>query len=317
MKRSNKNGRRFWTSAEHAAVAAALGALAIGCASPTGVARVEQVRRQYQAAVADERIPKHASVPLYEARGAVERLEKASKEGVDEEEVDHLAYLAEKRIEISRKAADTGIARAEVERLGKTRDELRIQNAQQQADEAGLQALEAREDAVNAHMAARDAEQAAAAAEGQLDAAQDRARSLANEIDELTTKTDDRGLVLMLDSVLFATGSATLKPGAERVLGRVADLLNEYPDRSVVVEGHTDSQGSESYNLMLSRSRAEAVADTLRMNGVAANRVETRGLGEGAPVAPNENAAGRQQNRRVEIILRTPAGGAPARRGSM
>ena len=308
-----KNARRFWTAAEHAAAAAALSMLALGCASPTGVTRVDAVRRQYQSAVADERIPKHASVPLYEARGAVERLEKASAAGEDEEEVNHLAYLAEQRIEISKKAADTGIAQAEIERLGKTRDELRIHTAQQQADEAGLQALEAREDAVTANEAANAAERATSAAEQARDAAEDRAKRLADDVDELNTRTDARGVVLSLDAVLFSTASATLKPGAERVLARIAEFLNEYVDRAVVVEGHTDSSGSESYNLELSRSRAESVADTLRMNGVNASRIQTRGMGEGVPVAGNETPAGRQQNRRVEVVISQaalPASGA-------
>jgi len=97
------------------------------------------------------------------------------------------------------------------------------------------------------------------------------------------------------------------------VLGRVADVLNEYPDRRVIVEGHTDSVGAETYNETLSRSRAESVAQSLRADGVSTTRIETRGLGESAPVADNGTSAGRQQNRRVEIVLAPGAGGSNQR----
>lgn len=117
------------------------------------------------------------------------------------------------------------------------------------------------------------------------------------------TRSDDRGLIVTLPGIFFDTGKATLKSGARNVLNRVADQLQANADVRVTVEGHTDSVGSEEANEALSRRRAEAVRDYLASRGVAATRIEIVARGESAPLATNDTAAGRQQNRRVELIL--------------
>jgi outer membrane protein OmpA-like peptidoglycan-associated protein len=104
--------------------------------------------------------------------------------------------------------------------------------------------------------------------------------------------------------VLFETDKATLKPGGESDVDRLAEVLRDAGAASVVVEGHTDSTGSESYNRQLSRERAVAVRDALVDKGVPADWISARGLGESYPVTSNDTEAGRQQNRRVEIIVK-------------
>jgi outer membrane protein OmpA-like peptidoglycan-associated protein len=103
--------------------------------------------------------------------------------------------------------------------------------------------------------------------------------------------------------VLFDTAKAQLKSSATTHLGKLAAFLNQYPDRTVTIEGYTDSVGSEEYNLDLSQRRADSVRAFLVGQGIAANRLVTAGKGEDAPVASNDSAAGRQQNRRVEVVI--------------
>lgn len=133
--------------------------------------------------------------------------------------------------------------------------------------------------------------------------AQQRAQSLENELRDLRANRTDRGLVLTLGDVLFDTGKSTLKPGAYTTLDRVAKVLQDHAGRKVVIEGHTDSTGSEELNQALSQQRAQAVQTALMERGVSGMQIATVGKGEAMPVASNDNAAGRQQNRRVELIF--------------
>jgi OmpA-OmpF porin, OOP family len=130
-----------------------------------------------------------------------------------------------------------------------------------------------------------------------------RATSLEQELADLKAKKTDRGLVLTLGDVLFDTGKATLKPGAYATIERLATALKEVPSRKVMIEGHTDSVGSDEYNQMMSQNRAQSVQSALMERGVQSNQITTMGKGESTPVASNDDAGGRQQNRRVELIF--------------
>ncbi|MEP7208527.1 MAG: OmpA family protein [Casimicrobiaceae bacterium] len=110
-------------------------------------------------------------------------------------------------------------------------------------------------------------------------------------------------MVLTLGDVLFDTGRAELKPGADRTIDQLATFLRENADRTVEIEGYTDSTGADALNQVLSERRAIAVKNALADRGIAATRVSARGFGETNPVASNDSAAGRQQNRRVEVVI--------------
>jgi len=116
--------------------------------------------------------------------------------------------------------------------------------------------------------------------------------------------TGSQLVVTMPNDILFATDSATLGSGLQQDLAALARNLIDYPNSTIQVVGHTDNVGDATYNLSLSRRRAAAVAAVLVANGVPNSRVTTLGMGEDQPVASNLSAAGRQQNRRVEIIIR-------------
>ncbi len=123
----------------------------------------------------------------------------------------------------------------------------------------------------------------------------------------MQAKVTDRGLVLTLGDVLFATGTAELRSGATSNLDQLVSFLGNYPTRTVMIEGHTDSVGSSSSNQLLSERRADSVRSHLVRRGIDAGRVTTSGAGESTPVSNNDSAAGRQQNRRVEVIISNPA----------
>lgn len=143
----------------------------------------------------------------------------------------------------------------------------------------------------------------AEARESEARQAEQRASNLEQELADLKAKKTDRGMVLTLGDVLFDTGKATLKPGAYVTVDRLATVLKEAPDRKVMIEGHTDSTGSEDLNQSLSERRAASVQAALLERGVSSQQISAVGKGESTPVASNDNASGRQQNRRVEMIF--------------
>ena len=150
-----------------------------------------------------------------------------------------------------------------------------------------------------------DAEQKTAAAEVMTTQAEARTAVAETALAKLAaTREDERGTIITLSGgVLFRSNESTLMPGAAAQLDQVAAALATTSDRSVVVEGHTDSQGSAAYNLALSQQRADVVRDYLVYRGCAAANLQAHGIGEGNPIADNMTNAGRANNRRVEIVV--------------
>ncbi|HSC69405.1 MAG TPA: OmpA family protein [Cellvibrio sp.] len=142
--------------------------------------------------------------------------------------------------------------------------------------------------------------------QAQLASRTQEADALRRQLAELNAKQTDRGVVITLGDVLFETGKADLKSGATANLSKLSGLLAQYPERSLVIEGHTDSAGSDSFNQTLSQNRADAVKAFLLNQGIAANRITAYGKGESSPVASNDSSSGRQMNRRVEVIIAVP-----------
>lgn len=174
--------------------------------------------------------------------------------------------------------------------------QLRQQVAQQQRQVAEQQVrttqTEAELASARAELAKRDA------------AATERITSMQAELSKLAqTRTSDRGFIVTLPGLFFDTGKAVLKPGARNTLSKIAEQLRMNPDARIEIEGHTDSVGSEQLNQSLSEKRAAAVRDYLAGRGLPAVRISMTGLGESTPVASNDTAAGRQQNRRVELVI--------------
>lgn len=177
------------------------------------------------------------------------------------------------------------------------------QSARSEAEQARLTAqAEAERAALAAQMAAEESEKARLA-RAEADAARAEMEALRNRLSELEAKQTERGLLITLGDVLFEFNKSDLKPGSARNLQPLADVLKERTEQTVIIEGHTDSIGSHSYNMTLSEKRAQSVADYLVSQGIARSRLTITGLGPDFPVADNGTAEGRQQNRRVEVIL--------------
>jgi len=218
---------------------------------------------------------------------------------------------------IAARQAEVEEARRQAAIAQKTADEqaaaLAAASAQAQRDEALIAARQAEADAARqqAIIAQQTADQQAAAlAAASAQAERDQALIAQQEMQlkELDAKKTDRGLVITLGDVLFSVNKAQLSSGGVRNVQKLAAFLNQYPQRKVLIEGHTDSTGSHSLNQTLSERRADAVRTALVDMGVSSDRIATRGYAEAYPVASNNTAAGRQLNRRVEIILSDDSG---------
>ncbi|MHB8501019.1 MAG: OmpA family protein [Candidatus Acidiferrales bacterium] len=176
---------------------------------------------------------------------------------------------------------------------------------QQAAQAAAAQAARDKSAAVDQQRAAEaEAEKARrAAAQAEAEKTQLRAQLLSQLNSILQTRDSARGLIVNMSDVLFDTGSYTLKPGAREKLAKISGILLAHPGLNLQIEGHTDSVGSDEFNLQLSDRRADSVRDFLAEQGVPASTITARGFGKTQPVATNDTAEGRQRNRRVELVL--------------
>jgi outer membrane protein OmpA-like peptidoglycan-associated protein len=283
------NANRWTAVRRFAAVSVAAGLLAACAPTPVVPEGAVQARAELARLQADAKLAPLAQEALRDAEAAVQLAEQTDAEP---EVAAHRIYVAQRRVDIAKAVAEARWAEQERTALAAELDKARLEAREREAAAARGDAQVARMEADTARSAAAQAQQQSAA--------------LQREIDALNARPTDRGLVLTLGDVLFETGKADLKAGAITDLDRLAGFMAKYPDRTVVIEGHTDSVGSDDYNIGLSQRRAESVRTYLMRQGVDLSRVRTQGMGESVPVATNDTAGGRQQNRRVEIIVSNP-----------
>ncbi len=285
-------GRRGGVFAMLVALPLVLTACATGPVAPQGAA---DVRGKLVSLQNEPELAERARVEIRDAEEAVRLAEQPLSES-ESELGEHRVYLAEQKVAIARARATAKHAESERPRLAQERDGARLDARTREADKAHADASQA-----NAAADRARSEQAVSAEE-----AERQARELQQQIDDLKAEATERGIVLTLGDVLFATNSDALQAGAGRNLDQLVDFLRKYSERTVEVEGHTDSTGSADYNRALSLRRADSVRDYLVGRGVAGNRLATAGIGEARPIADNNTSAGRQQNRRVEVIIAHP-----------
>jgi outer membrane protein OmpA-like peptidoglycan-associated protein len=284
--------------------------LAAGCTTtPERVAELDQARATVESLEREPKARAAASSQLTNARQALQRAETAFEEGEPLEQIKHDAYMARRHAEVGLAMVSEAESREEIRQAEARRKEVQLEARTMEAERA--QRL-AEERATQAERSAREA----AASQSVAEAAIEEANRLADELNalegELEAEQTNRGLVLTLGDVLFETGKAELKEGAEISMDRLAAFLSENPERRLLIEGHTDSRGTDEFNEALSEERAGAVAEALVERGVPSDRLRTVGLGEAYPVAGNDSAAGMQQNRRVEIVVSNDDGSFPA-----
>jgi outer membrane protein OmpA-like peptidoglycan-associated protein len=253
-------------------------------------ARLIALKRQEENRLAQERSAAadreaQAKAQADRARDAAER----SKLEAEQSARQRVQAEQEQRLEAEKRA------RAEAERAAA---EAAAQRTRAEADLAAARAARDKEVAQAEVNRAREAVDRAEQEKQQL-----RSQLIAQFNAILETRDSARGLIVNMSDVLFDTGQHTLKPGAREKLARISGIVLAHPGLKLEVEGHTDSVGADEYNQSLSERRATAVRDYLVQQGVNSGMIAARGFGEGQPVASNDNAAGRQQNRRVEMVV--------------
>lgn len=281
-----------------AAVAAVL--LASCASAPTKPAGSAEVRAKLTALQSDPRLANGAPVAMKEAETAVVVAEMSQK---DLALAAHRVYIADRKVDTARALAQTQTAETERKALTDAGEKARLNSRTREADLAKSDALVARAENAEQKLIAGQARENADAAQLAANASQQQAQELQRQLEILQARPTDRGLVLTLGDTLFATGKSELKSGATVNLDRLTTFMNEYPQRTASIEGYTDSMGSDEMNQSLSQRRAEAVKGYLVGQGVSSTRLSASGRGENSPVADNESAAGRQQNRRVEVVI--------------
>lgn len=253
-----------------------------GCGSLPNNTSIVQARSDYLTAYDNKETRERAGPELMEAGAAVNTANEAWTRGEKQETVDHLAYLAKQKVAIAREIGKRKTAEQSIDRADALRDKVRLEARTEEADKAHRATDAARMDAGMALA---------------------RNRQLEAQILELNAKQTPRGLVVTIGDVFFDTDKAEFKEGGARSVEKLAAFLKEYPQRTALVEGYTDSTGTDAHNQALSSRRAEAVRSALVTLGVSRDRIDARGFGEAYPVAANDNASSRQLNRRVEILL--------------
>ena len=275
--------------AKRSILAVAVTALAACSSLPPPNADLAEARATLIQARSNPAVAVQAPLELEKADQALARAQTSWTEDRDEAQTRHLAYLAMQKAKI---AANLGAQR-------QTEDQIKNAGAERESvmAEADRQRAEA------AEAAAQAAQRDVAVARTQTVQQMARAAVLERELAVLQAKQTDRGLVVTLQDVLFASGRASLAPGAQRTVDHIAAVLREHPRRRVLIEGYTDNVGSPEMNVDLSQRRAEALRRALLNRRVAPDRMEIRAHGEAMPIADNASAAGRTQNRRVEVLF--------------
>lgn len=290
-------------------------ALAACGSVPRTTSLLDQTRIDYRTAQNNANVIRYAPVELKQAGEALDQANAASDHSDSADKIDKLAYIAKQKIALTQEAAKQKAAEADVVASSKERDQIRLAQRTNEADKAKADSQQAKADSQQANQAAQAALDEAALAQRRTEEAQRanreaqaRATQLEAQLAELSAKKTERGIVITLGDVLFAVDVARLNPDGMRTAQKLADVLQQNPTRTVLIEGYTDSTGTAAHNQDLSERRAGAVRSALQEMGVAAGRVSARGYGQSNPVASNDTAQSRQLNRRVEIVLSDDSG---------
>ena len=306
------NATRYTQHPRNTLIAAAVASLLLAAcaAAPVKPEGAMEARAKLTALQSNPDLSARAPVAMKQAEVAVRAAEVPEP---DTELANYRVFIADRKVDIAGSLARTSLAEDQRVGLTQQRDKARLDARTREADIASSRLATAKIDLANqksdADAARSDADAARNAADAArmtaADAAQQSAE-LQRQLDEMHARQTDRGMVLTLGDVLFSSGRADLKVGATSNLNRLVAFLNHYPDKTVIIEGYTDSIGGADYNLGLSQRRADSVKSYLAEQGIGAMRLTASGKGLSNPVAGNDSEGGRQQNRRVEVIIATP-----------
>lgn len=287
----------------------AIAMLVSACSTtPRTTSQLDQSRSDYVAAQNNPNVVRFAPLELQQAGAALNEANVAADHDDSVEKIDKLAYLAKQKIAIAQEVGKQKYAEAEIARSARERDQMRLDQRTSEADQAKNSAAQSKLTAEIALDNAADADRKMREAQRVTLEAQTHAAQLQAQLDDLAAKKTERGIVITLGDVLFGTDQARLTPEGMRTAQKLADVLQQNPQRSVMVEGFTDSTGSAPHNQELSERRAAAVRTALTGMGITGDRVAVHGYGPAYPVAANDSSSNRQLNRRVEIVLSDDSG---------
>ncbi|RFO97142.1 flagellar motor protein MotB [Rhodoferax lacus] len=293
----------------------ALAALQACTTVPVENPTLASAQQEYQTAQNTPAVTTLASAELRDAQLALDQAKTAWGKQEKRSEVDHLAYIASKKVAIAQELGNQRLAEKSIAEAQGRRTQtllvartLEAESAQRTAETAQRSAEAAQRSADASKLQAAVAIDASVQARQDTLAAEARATQLKAQLAELDAKQTDRGMVVTIGDLLFDNNSAVLKPGAGSSVQRLGAFLKAYPMRNALIEGYTDSVGTSDSNLSLSQRRAESVKAALLATGVVGERLAIRGYGEGFPVGSNQTADGRVTNRRVEVILSDDSG---------
>jgi len=289
--------------------------------------QMNRAKTAYAEAKANPNVTSYAPMELQDAGFAVQQAEKAK----ETDDILQLGYIAERKTQYAMTVADGKVAERNIDKLNVEKSGMVAKKQTLEAErakaEAGKAMSEAERAKAEAGKATSEAEQARMAAAAEADKAAkaklqaDQAKSAAEmeaakaakakaesdqlmkELSSLKAQQTERGIVLTIGDVLFATGKADLSENANKSVATLAEFLKKNTNRNVLIEGHTDSVGKDDYNLALSQKRADSVKDKLVADGIEAGRITPVGYGMKFPVASNDTKAGKAQNRRVEVVI--------------
>ena len=246
-----------------------------GCSQkPVNFSILKSAEADYFELKKDESVINDAPMELFKA-GKLYGMTKGIK---TQEEADHFAYMLKNQVDVAKEVANTKALKEKIVNLKEDR-------AQALLDEKENQILIMKKEAQKARLEA--------------EASRDKLLAL----EALNAQQTNRGLVLTLGDVLFETGKSNLLAGSMRAIEKLTEFLADNPKRLVLIEGHTDNVGSTISNIDLSLRRSGSVGEALSLKGIAIERLFVKGYGEAYPVASNDDAGGRQRNRRVEIVI--------------
>jgi outer membrane protein OmpA-like peptidoglycan-associated protein len=283
-------------------------ALAACSTVPDRNAALDQARARYAAAQNNPQVTTLAPEELKRAGEALGMADKAQADGATLATVDHLAYMGNQRVTIAQDTASSRAAQAVTAGAAAERDRIRLATRTNEANAAQSQLIVAQESNVVKSIQLDAAAQMAMNDKARLDRRDAQVNNLEMQLRDMNAKKTERGMVVTLGDTLFATGQSQLQPEGARNMTKLAEFLKRNPERKASIEGYTDSVGGADANQTLSDRRAHAVMSALIDLGVPSDHLSTQAFGEANPVASNSTAAGRQSNRRVEIVFAPQAG---------
>ncbi len=292
---------------------------------------LEALRIEYEDFYQLDKYRPFAKKEKIQAKNSIEELYQSSRRKLKE----HAVFMARKNLALAKMTAEKEYLQAEIAKADEQLGQLDMETLKTEAQVARLQAdkahlllslqqeevarIEAEKQVALAQASeqieqkqaeldttkayAKKQEQVASLAKQEADLAFEEIDALKRQLESLAARETNDGLVMTLGDFVFDSASANIKQGAIENFGKVIEFIDGYPDRNIRIEGHTDSSGSEAFNLNLSQKRADAVRLLLVNYGVSADRIVATGMGESLPVADNNTNSGKAKNRRVDIII--------------